>query len=163
MKKPVSFKGLLNTKDKPINSSVPRITQEEIEYKRVKNFVNKFKCPLCKCLLDGSLTQDFITLKCAWSKEHFVAGFNVVDKNNMLITYDQLYYLDQERLKRYIIYREFKDNNIDNRITIQNIDGNGDVIIEEWENFSLPGSLFDYNKLDKDKIKNLIKTVLIFS
>lgn len=164
MKKPLSFKELFKP---PTNSALVPIVQvdpEEEKRKKTNQFLNQFKCPLCKCLLDGVATTDIINLKCAWVPDHFKIQIDNMGTEPRVL-FDVLSFND--KFKRYTISRTFLGETITNAISIAKIDGDGNTdVLDLFESINnstvLSGNLFDYQRLDAESLKNLIKTVLIF-
>lgn len=164
--RPLSFKQLLGRSGSPVTPELPKQTQQDIENKILKNYCNKFNCPLCPCQLDGRGTfNGIVTLRCAWNPDHFSVRFNAEDVYNIFLILDILEYLDIKNRKKFIIERQFESNAV--RITylkIYDVDGNGDVIQDKSPKVvSLPGNVFNFEKLDEKKLISAIKTVLIFS
>ncbi len=164
--RPLSFKQLLNRSGTPVKPELPKQTQQDIENKILKTYCNSFKCPLCPCQLDGRGTfNGIVTLRCAWNPDHFLVKFNAEDVYNIFLIEDKLLYLDIKNKKRYTIERQFESNVV--RLTyliIHDVDGNGDVLQAKVPKVvSLPGNVFNFEKLDEKKLISAIKTVLIFS
>ena len=166
MKKPLSFKGMLKEKGNPLSALAPRKMPEDLDNKILKDYSNTFKCPFCKCLLDGGgKFNGVITLRCSWNPGHFRVSFNGADVHNIFLIQDNLIFIDIKHKKRYVIDRLFESNKV--RVTylyIYDTDGNGDQIeAKVGKSISLPGNVFNYTDLDEKKLLNAIKTVLVFS
>ena len=166
MKKPLSFKSMLKPKEN-VMSALARVkspeSAETLDRKKIRVFINQFKCPLCKCLLEGAPDTKEFHINCAWNSQHFFIHINAVDANNIFITRDQLVYTDDQNRKKYVIYRDYNAGQIENRISILDIDGDG-YSKGTFRSIIIPGNnLFDYSKLDEKKIRDLIKSILIFS
>jgi hypothetical protein len=164
--RPLSFKQLLGRSGTPVKPELPKQSQQDIENKIVHDYCNSFKCPLCQCLLDGRGTfNGIVTLRCSWNPDHFSVTFNVSDVYSIFLIQDILVYLDIKSRKKFVIERQFESNAV--RITylkIHDVDGNGDQFEAKLPKVvSLPGNVFNFEKLDEKKLISAIKTALIFS
>jgi len=140
----------------------------EDDLKKIKAFANGLRCPLCKCLMEGNVIPNFraeIRLHCVWNPEHFLATVMVSGNDNAYLEHDQLIYTDIRHKKKYYIIRQLSLTGIvSTRLRIYVTDGNGDQLApQQAKEIDLPGNVFDYSRLDEQKVAHLIKTVLIFN
>lgn len=134
--------------------------------RKTKNFLNSLRCPICQSQID--MHRTYASYGCVLNHNHY--SFLLKVDNRLSRTYDvadpvmgceNVNVYDMNELKLYDIVQNYIFNTTE--VFIHNIDKECRVIDDYKDKYiKFDVFLFDFQKFDRDKAINRIKTLVYF-